>query len=401
MTLRELEEGYASLLDSEFMDRLELRLREPNIFRILNIEQAEIRHSSFLAWLFDPKASHNFGDLFLKRVLRDILMDVRSLNLSVLELEALSTDKAEIRREWRNIDLLIVTPEIVICIENKVKSSEHSDQLVRYKKIVDSSFPDRKKVFLYLSPEGNEASMDDIYINYSYSSLKSHLQVIKDERSHQWDKRVKNYITDYLIMIDQTINEDDAANNWARFLYSKHKELFDFVFENRPDIAEQFKGYFIKKVKREGWVLAKDNKGHVRFLTPSLIDIIPDYNQSSVASNWQGFVFDIDFYWSKQKALHFLTIIAPGDDQFRTLASDQLRKLNGALKPSGEKWLVHFRMKKGFDLNKLSELEDSQIEVEINKFWPDIKDLVEKIESCFMEKKDEFLAMKSRIENDL
>lgn len=43
-----------------------------NIFRILNIERTEIRHSRFLAWLLDPKGTHDLNDLILKKFLQKI-----------------------------------------------------------------------------------------------------------------------------------------------------------------------------------------------------------------------------------------------------------------------------------------------------------------------------------------
>lgn len=65
MTEAEIREKYKRLLNDLDFDRLDLELRTPNIFQILNIARAEIRHSNFLAWLLDPNGTHGLGRLFL------------------------------------------------------------------------------------------------------------------------------------------------------------------------------------------------------------------------------------------------------------------------------------------------------------------------------------------------
>lgn len=42
----------------------EKRKKDCNIFKILRVDNYEIRHSNFLTWLFDKNASHNIGTEF-------------------------------------------------------------------------------------------------------------------------------------------------------------------------------------------------------------------------------------------------------------------------------------------------------------------------------------------------
>jgi hypothetical protein len=72
MKLNELKGGYDRLLKDSDFDKLELGLKNPNIFQILNISKNEIRHSNFLAWLLNPQESHKLNDIFLKRFLREV-----------------------------------------------------------------------------------------------------------------------------------------------------------------------------------------------------------------------------------------------------------------------------------------------------------------------------------------
>ena len=156
MDSKELKSQYDKLLKDLDFDKLELGLKNPNIFEILRISKKEIRHSNFLSWLLDPNESHKLGDVFLKRFLREVASSER-FNLDQADIEGMDFSNAEIRREWRHIDILIVLSETVVCVENKVLSKEHSDQLKRYKEVVEKEFPKHNKVFVFLTPEGEEA----------------------------------------------------------------------------------------------------------------------------------------------------------------------------------------------------------------------------------------------------
>ena len=56
--LRRLKCQYNQLINNEEFDRLELGLHQPNIFEILRISKAEVKHSNFLAWILNPKNPH-------------------------------------------------------------------------------------------------------------------------------------------------------------------------------------------------------------------------------------------------------------------------------------------------------------------------------------------------------
>ena len=152
MEEKRLKNLYNDLVNDQDFDKLELGLNKPNIFEILRISKTEIRHSNFLYWLLNPKGSHSLGDVFLKRFLREIFSSDKVSDIDQIEVNNLDFSNVQIRREWKNIDLLIIFDDIVICIENKIYSKEHSNQLKRYKKIVQDEFFDKRISFVYLTP---------------------------------------------------------------------------------------------------------------------------------------------------------------------------------------------------------------------------------------------------------
>jgi len=64
--------------DSGLKD-LENLLKKFNVFDVLNITHAEIRHSSVLAWLLDPNENHNISDKALRLFLESIASGVELL----------------------------------------------------------------------------------------------------------------------------------------------------------------------------------------------------------------------------------------------------------------------------------------------------------------------------------
>jgi hypothetical protein len=111
----------AAITDPDF-EKLELAMREPNIFRALAIERHEIRHSNFFAYLLDPGENHGLGDILLRKFLRDIFGDSRAQGRSLFDADLMDFSQVDVRREWRDIDILIDFPHDVIVVENKVDS---------------------------------------------------------------------------------------------------------------------------------------------------------------------------------------------------------------------------------------------------------------------------------------
>ena len=81
MDIHEIKLNYSKLIKDINFDRLDLELKNPNIFQILKISNTEIRHSNFLSWLLDPSQSHKIGDIFLKRFLLEIFSSEKLKNL--------------------------------------------------------------------------------------------------------------------------------------------------------------------------------------------------------------------------------------------------------------------------------------------------------------------------------
>ncbi|QEY63382.1 hypothetical protein FXN65_15460 [Metapseudomonas lalkuanensis] len=116
-----------------------------NLFSVLRSSSDEVNlHSRFLAFLLNPKASHNCGAELLQHF------------LSTMEIEGFDVTNATVQTEYQNIDVLIRNPAgQAIIIENKIYAGDQPEQLARYyQRMVNEGC---KQIWtLYLTLNGRE-----------------------------------------------------------------------------------------------------------------------------------------------------------------------------------------------------------------------------------------------------
>jgi hypothetical protein len=378
------EQDLLNLLNDSSFERIELELRSANFFDILNATKSEVRHSNFLAWILDPNANHGLGEMVLLRFLRDIFSDVRVKGLYGPEADTLNFRATEIRREWQNIDLLIVIDQVVIVIENKWDSQEHSAQLTKYRKIVETHFPDHKKAFVLLTKEGAEAKVEEDknhYIEYTYVGISQILERIMGVYKPQINERTYLYLEDYLKVLKRNIMQEDHLNDLAVKLYQTHKTALNFIFENKPDLQKEIQKLLIEILKKQSFVLGSTSKSYVRFLTSDLAKISTSHNQSNGWLNKEVFLFEIVISATeKDVRFVFKPVISPGDNPIRDEYAKSISLVEGASKPYGKLWLVHFNQNKKFSREKFEEYGDEERIAELEKFLESCIPIINKVE---------------------
>jgi PD-(D/E)XK nuclease superfamily len=247
--------------DNEDLERLEALLSKFNIFEAVGAVWQELRHSDFLAFLLDPTQNHGLGDLFLKRFLVHALGKASHPPLSVVDIDVVNLGETIVRREWRNIDILLHAPaqRIVCVIENKVGSQEHTDQLGRYREIIaaNSKFADHRMVFIYLTPGGDGPS-DDAYVPLSYSEIATLVDSAAQTRTSNVQPEVRTLLTHYATMLRRHIVADSEIADLCQKIYYRHRQALDLIFEHRPDLqsdlAEQLRQLISEAVDEHGLI---------------------------------------------------------------------------------------------------------------------------------------------------
>ena len=246
------------LLLSEDLEELNNLANHFNIFNALRLQNNEIRHSNFLAWLMSPYETHGLGDYFLKEFLKSAIKEYsldEKIEISLKDIVFYNLDDADIKREYKHIDLLVISRQnqFVCIIENKIWSKEHGCQLKNYAKTINSEFKNFKKLYIYLSPT-NECNSELLnrcyqglnntvyYIPMNYLQVHDVINKILKFKAKSMNEDVKIFIEHYNSMLERNImgqtNEDVIA--LCRKIYRENKGTIDLIVENNDFKAELY-----------------------------------------------------------------------------------------------------------------------------------------------------------------
>ena len=285
------------LLDIDCLDQLDEWTGKFNMFDILRITRTEIRHSNLLAWLLTPYENHGLYDNVIKSVIQFTVTSLSGIERDPFRTLLMDFRSFEIFREWHHIDILAISEKekYVLCIENKIDTSEHDNQLARYQRTVEDAFPGYTRTYIYLSPSGADSSIPDIWLSMSYNDI---VHIIENAcKKTKLLPEAEMLINNYLETIRRDIVGDERLAKICAEIYSKHKRALDLIFENKPDrasdVAEYFRNWGIQKTK-EGKieiVLDKCSKGYTRFKTPIMSSILPDAEDAISGWNTKNYYF--------------------------------------------------------------------------------------------------------------
>ena len=259
-------------------ERLEALLGGFNLFQVLKFEHGEIRHSNVLAWILDPAENHGLGDLFLKKWLMRLMhesSDEAKVPLSAVDIDGWQLQDVEVRREWKNIDLLVSLTlaggeKWVICIENKILSMQHANQLQRYRAAVEKEFQTATGwVYLFLT-KNEEVPEDDAYLPASYTQVHRALKDCLNSRIHSVGAEPRVLLENYLRLLEEKFMEESEIARIALSIYKQHGRALDIIFEHKPDSIRQTSDLVTEKLSAIAdeleIVSLSSNKFYVRFV---------------------------------------------------------------------------------------------------------------------------------------
>jgi len=367
------------VLSNPELDNLENLLSEFNIFETLNLTYAEIRHSNIISWLLDPNENHGLSSYFLRQFLKFIVSANRSYfeksSLSLFDFELFKYSAVEIRREWKNIDILIVIVEdgkkLVIAIENKIKTAEHSDQLSRYRNIIEKEFKGYNQLFIFLTPE-NVIPTDDAWIPFNYDVVAELLDDLIKYKQSILNPKIHSFILQYQTILRRYIVGNSEVEKIAKSIYKKHKQALDIIYQYKPDMYSALSEHFQGLIKtHEDMIIDTAGKTLVRFTTSEI-----DEKVDSIGEGWtkskRVILFEFGLY--EYRAVLRL-YIGPADDDYRDMLKELFLKDKKLFKlmdrKFGAKW--HAVYQKEF-LNKKDYADDdlesmlAKIEKKFNDF---------------------------------
>ncbi len=322
------------LLDNPELERLETLLCEFNIFEALGAIKVELRHSEFLAFLMNPNQNHGLGDFFIKRLLQKAVAGkvINSLPFTAIDLDIWNLDDIEIRREWHQIDILVLSEahQLAIIIENKIDTKEHSNQLQRYYKSVEQQFHNWRILGIYLTPDGDIAS-DNRYLSLSYEVICGLIENIIDSRKSIIGPDVFTLMQHYTVMLRRFILSGSELERICYKIYRKHQRALDLLFEYRPDLQAELYDLMTQLIESTpGLTLDYSTKGYIRFVANEIDIPLLQQGGSWTASN-RILLFEIK---NLADRMGIYLIIGPGPNDIREKLFELSKQKDSILKPS-------------------------------------------------------------------
>lgn len=380
------DEDYAALkdflLDIDCLDSLDEWISNFNLFDILKISRTEIRHSNVLAWLLDPNGNHGFGDRIIKGIIQ-FIVSWYSSDDDIFKTLLMDCHDFIIQREWHHIDILAVShsQKYVICIENKIDSGEHNNQLKRYHDDVEQVYSDYRIMYIFLSPDGRESSEPETWLSMGYQDILDILD--SSSKKVHLIPETQLLINNYIDTIRRDIVGDEKLSQICAEIYAKHQRALDLLFEYRPDraaeLAEIFHNWCIKKTEEGAieFVPEKSGKTYTRFKTKTMSQILPDAQEAASGWNTKNYYF---YEIRNNDGKEYFIQLAFSSKNIPDELKATCEKINSFYPSRQQKknwqWRIHFSTKRSkpdeaLTENKIYEQLDKKLE-EILKFESDL-----------------------------
>ena len=369
------------IVNNDKLELIKAKLNRFNPFKILRIEDYEIRHSNVLAWLLDPNGNHSFDEKILKKFLLKVLMKpdndevLSNINL-VYKIQNMNLMDICVYREMYNIDLVMVSEiqNLVIFIENKILSEEHSNQLSRYYSVIQDNFPDYTIIPIFLTLGGKEASSEN-YFRASYSDLLETMEFIVENYKERTSQEIVAFVSYYISIIKEKYFMDEDLKKLCKDIYIQNKDVIDMIYSigNEIDI-EVAVDQFISKHKE---IIPVTQKNTVFWF--GLESFLKARNTE--ADSWGG-GFPICLWFSEYYGKLKLTLeVGPFED------SDERITFLNELELSGIK--ISERAKEPG--RKYTRIYTDTISI---KDWSDSEEIYEKMETLYNKK--DFISTKNK-----
>lgn len=216
-----------------------------NIFKVLKLDNHEIRHSNFLAWLLNPNENHGCKTLFLKEFLKHSIPDI--------DIDLYDFSDACIKTEYstnlgRRIDILIYSPQnnFVCVIENKYGSEEHDEQCRHYKDFIENiscfkNFTHKYYIFLDINQPDKVLFEDTLkgYNAITYKEVYIILTKLLSNDVFNHDINIKNTINQYTSILKEKYRMlDSEIKNLCQEIYSNYSETLEVLEQYKQEFQQ-------------------------------------------------------------------------------------------------------------------------------------------------------------------
>lgn len=380
----------ALVVDNPELEKLEDLLDQFNIFEALNAVKVEVRHSDFLAFLLNPKQNHGLREIFATRLIQKAIGVEKRFDspVTAIELDIWDLQELDVRREWHNIDILLIDDanRLAVIIENKIESEEHSHQLQRYYATVEQHYPGYRVVAVYLTPDG-EIPSDERYIPISYTLICELVENLIETKRSTIGPDAATLMAHYAEMLRRNVVSESEIAELCRKIYRKHQRALDLIYEYIPDQIAIRKDILEELIKATpGLELEYSTKTRIRFLPV-------EWKKLEILNQGEGWTPSgrmlMFQFMNMQDKVYLRLVIGPGpvDTREKLLEMSEKNPPLKAYRTLGEKFNTVYQ----FAILTKRDVEDDEIEniaMKIKKRWneflseglPKIKEIISKQE---------------------
>jgi hypothetical protein len=317
----DLEAVQAFIYNDEVQSTLEEinnHLLPINVLEISGMGNQEIKHSNVLAWMFGDN-QHQLDDQILSKFLGKVA-ELKGINADTDE-ETLKNlrhyayfpeNKRDItiKREWKHIDLLIEDKanKVVIAIENKVWAGQSEHQLKDYENVIDNEYPKKqdkqdkenkvswKRYYIFLTPDGRDAKMEQEQNTAQKMWLKANYQIIYNilkgmgKSNQDIPEEAKMILKSYNdLLIKEDIVESQELQELCAKIWKNHRKALGILIQKEPNNTQILNKLVLEKLEKLEKDLGlkqlrKQNKGHIFVFslenTKELVSYYLEFNRS-------------------------------------------------------------------------------------------------------------------------
>ncbi len=383
------------LTDIKCLDKISAKANSFNLFDVFGIARQEIRHSFFLRWLLDPKENHGLGDSFIKALITYLVSSEpnrykgREFGLLMMDCSDFSVE-----REVKDIDLLLLSDaeSVVVTIENKIGSHEHrsgnfESQLDKYRTYIEDSHSDKKtKMFVYLTPRGDESSDSVNWQELSYLTIVEIIEDLLKDNKEKLTPDVRMILQNYSAMIRRDIVEDKELNVICNEIYAKHRKALDLLYKHSDmgmDPTMRVLRDALIELKEENKI-DYDPKDRYVFHTPTMTGFLPKIDKP--VSSWASqYIYN---YWFKTKEDSIAFVFELGLEGLDDKTEEKMKGFIKTRHPKNKQATARFKRVETFKWVDLSDNDDEEKKEKIKK----IVENVLKKETTWIKECEEYIS---------
>jgi len=339
------------IAESSEFKKLSSSLSGFNLWELFNIETAESFNEKMLLWLLNENESHNLGDFFLRRWLILVLhKDLNSKRRYKRPLNALNIEYArvvdssiesqkmiQINGRTRFLDLFIDLKTLrqedwVIIIEIKVGTHDHENQLSDYRQWLKETYPNHKKLTIFLYDENLKQQPPDdedrYWLKTTFSDVRNVIKEALNEKQGLIPFREESFIEQYMENLPPLAPEG-KSENLAELThklfgnYSKGIQYANDANKKEDDELDSWQihaKHFVRERKKEFLLLEKQDE--YRFVRNELVSILKSKEWFPETSN----IRDIVAYSPGEWGVDLVDLMKENDSKWKeSVHSEHLR----------------------------------------------------------------------------